>query len=551
MNEAFDYIVVGGGSAGCVVASRLSQRPEVRVLLLEAGPHDKTLWVRVPAAFFKLHGTARRWEYETEAAPSAAGRSMSIPQGRTLGGGSSVNGMMYVRGQRADYDGWAAAGCAGWSYEEVLPYFRKSEGNQRLAGHYHGTEGPLKVGDPAGVHPLAWAFTRAAMEIGEYAGRPIRYNPDFNGETQEGVGLYQTTIGHGERSSTAAAFLYEARRRPNLVVRTGAHVHRVILSDDGAAAGGPKRASGVAYSLGDRTPGPEIVAEARCEVVVCAGAIASPKILLLSGIGPGEHLHERGVAVQVDRPAVGANFHDHMLISVAARLREPISLYGHDKGWRAFRHALQWAALRTGVLSTNVLEAGGFFDIDGDGRPEVQMHLVPRLPYAPGQPSGEHGLTASSYALACKSRGDVRLRNRDPRASAILRTGYLDHPDDIRLLESGFLLARRVLRSPSMARLLTGEEIGATAGVREEDAAALETLMREQARTVYHPAGTCRMGSDAEAVVDTRLRVRGVRDLRVADASVMPTITRGNTNAPAIMIGERAAAFLDEDRGHR
>lgn len=500
--------------------------------------------MRVPAAFFRLHSTVRRWEYATEPAPGANGRTMSIPQGHTLGGGSSVNGMMYVRGQREDFDAWRAAGCTGWGFDEVLPFFRKSENNQRLAGPYHGTEGPMHVGDPAGAHPLAYAFTRAAMEVGDYAGRPIRYNGDFNGEVQEGVGLYQTTIRDGERSSTASAFLLPAKRRPNLTVRTDAHVHRVLIEDavnDNRAA---KRAVGVAYSLTEH--GPETSVTARREVVVSANAIATPKVLMLSGIGPGPHLHSHAVTVHVDLPAVGANYHDHLLISAMGRLREPISLFGHDRGLRAVRHLLQWALLRTGVLSTNVLEAGGFFDLDGDGRPEVQMHLVPRLPYAPGQPGGEHGLTVSAYALACKSRGDIRLRDNRPRSSAVLRTGYLDHPDDVRLLGSGLRLARRILRSPSLARLLSAE-IGATAQPDDSDEAALEQLVRQEARTVYHPAGTCRMGGDALSVVDARLRVRGVMGLRVANASVMPTIVRGNTNATAIMVGERAADFIHGD----
>lgn len=546
MNETFDYIVVGGGSAGCVLAARLTEQPGIKVLLLEAGPHERTLAVRVPAAFFRLHGTNRRWEYEAEPAAGANNRKMVVPQGRTLGGGSSVNGMMYIRGQREDFDDWRAAGCTGWGYEDVLPYFVKSECNQRLAGRYHGSDGPMQVGDPAGAHPLAYAFIRAAMEVGVYAGRQIRYNGDFNGETQEGVGLYQTTIGRGERSSTASAFLRDALGRPNLVVRTGAHVHRIELADvrDGRAA---KRAVGVVYSIGDSTAGPERRADARHEVVVSAGAIATPKILMLSGIGPAAHLQSIGVAVQVDRAGVGSNYQDHLLISAMGRLRDPISLFGHDRGLRALRHIVQWAALRTGVLSTNVLEAGGFFDLDGDGRPEVQMHLVPRLPYAPGQPGGEHGITVSSYALSCKSRGEVRLRDANPGSKPVLRTNYLAHPDDVRLCGAGLGLARRVLRAPSLARLLSGE-IGAAANLDESDEAAIERVVRQEARTVYHPAGTCRMGNDADAVVDTELRLRGVAGLRVADGSVMPTIVRGNTNATAIMIGERAADFIRSGR---
>ena len=532
MQEQFDYIVVGGGSAGCVVASRLSEDRDARVLLLEAGPTDRVPQVQIPAGLSRLHGSVRHWPYVTEPEPNAGGRRIPVPQGRTLGGGSSVNGMIYIRGQREDYDAWRDAGCDGWGFDDVLPWFRKSEGNRRLSGPLHGTDGPLRVGDNVHVHPLSRAYVKAALQLGSYAGRPITANDDFNGSRQEGVGLYQVNTHGGWRCSTAHAFLREAEKRPNLVVRTGAHVDRILFNG--------KRATGVSFRVGS---GSATTVVARREIVLSAGAIASPKILLLSGIGPGVHLQSLGIPVIADLSGVGSNYQDHLLVSIMARLKQPISLLGHDRGLKAARHLLQWLLFKNGVVSSNVLEAGGFFDLDGDGRPEVQMHLVPRLPFAPGLPADEHGLTLSAYALACKSRGEIRLRDNDPDSAALFRANYLSHPDDIGALVNGLRLARSILAAPALAAQIDGE-IGASAGVDNRDDAAMEQLVRHTARTVYHPAGTCRMGKDHDAVVDSRLRVHGIDSLRVADASIMPVIPRGNTNAPSVMIGERAADFI-------
>jgi choline dehydrogenase-like flavoprotein len=528
---SYDYIIVGGGSAGCVLTARLSENGAARVLLLEVGPNDNSLYVRIPAGLNHLIGSARTFVYRTEPEPAAHGRNLTVPQGRTLGGGSSVNGMVYIRGQREDYDGWRAAGCAGWGFDDVLPWFRKSEGNARLADAYHGTDGPLKVMDTPHHHPLSEAFIRAAQETGGVRNRPILCTADFNGESQEGVGFYQVTMHEGERGSTARYYLREAERRPNVEVRTDTLVTRVLM--DG------RRAVGVAY----RSNGGEIEVAAQRAVILTAGAIATPRILMLSGIGPGPHLREHGIAVVHDLPGVGGNFQDHLAVPVWGLLNEPISILGQDRGLRALRHYLQWALLRSGLCTSNVVECGGFFDLDGDGRPDVQFHILPFLRAETGrEPPPGHGVTVQPNLLACHSRGEVRLRSADPAAPPLFRGNYLSHPEDVATLVRGVRFARRILKAPSLARLVSREILPGEDA--PDDDATLEAHVREYAKTVFHPVGTCRMGSDADAVVDTRLRVHGIEGLFVADASVMPEIVRGNTNAPTIMIAERAAAFI-------
>jgi len=526
VDREYDYVVVGGGSAGCVVAHRLV-RAGRSVLLLEAGPSDNLLYIRMPATFVRVIGTARTWPYQTEPQAQAAGRTLHVPQGRTLGGGSSVNAMVYIRGARQDYDDWAAQGCSGWSWDDVLPAFKRAECNERLSEPLHGTDGPLRVTDGY-RHPLSRAFVKAAQEAG------LRYNDDFNGERQDGVGFYQSTTFDGERGSTSATYLAAVRGDARLTVVTGAHVLRVVLRDG--------EARGVEYRRGD---GATVAVDARCEVILAAGALASPKILQLSGIGPGSELQALGIDVAHDLPGVGRNYQDHLEVSVYGRTHDPISLFGNDRGLTALRHGLQWLAFRTGLLTSNVVESGGFADTSGSGRPDIQFHVLPVLVGdVDREPLPGHGLSINPCFLRPKSRGTVRLRSADPMAPILFDGGYLAEQTDVDTLVRGLKLARRILRAPSLRKLVS-EELAPQRNEACADA-ALEDYARRYAKTVYHPAGTCRMGApdDARAVVDPQLRVRGVGRLRVCDASVMPTIVAGNTNAPTIMIAERCAEFM-------
>lgn len=523
-NEEFDHIVVGAGSAGCVLARRLVDAGR-SVLLLEAGPADDDRFIHMPATFVRVIGTERTWLYESEPQADAAGRRMFVPQGRTLGGGSSVNAMVYIRGTPEDYDGWRDAGCPGWGWDDVLPAFRRAESNERLSGARHGTGGPLRVSDARFRHPLSLAFVKAAQECG------LPYNDDFNGPHQAGVGFYQTTTFEGRRASTAATYLAPVLRSPRLKVLTGALVTRLRIE------GG--RTTGVDYQLG----GVPRQARARSDVLLSAGALASPKLLMLSGLGPGAELQALGVPVVRDLPGVGANYQDHLEVSVYGRAREPISLAGQDKGLTALGHGLKWLLFRQGLLTSTVVESGGFVDTRGDGRPDVQFHVLPVLVGdVEREPLAGHGLSINPCFLRPRSRGSVRLRSPDPSQPVCFDAGALSHPDDVATLMRGVRLARRILRAPSMQAVVS-QELAPHAGEALDDA-ALERYVRERAKTVYHPSGTCRMGRDETAVVDPALRVHGMAGLRVCDASVMPTLVSGNTNAPTVMIAERCAEFV-------
>ena len=525
--ETYDYVVVGGGSAGCTVASRMAQAGR-SVLLIEAGPNDDNSFVRMPGGFVKLFGTERVQFYLAEPQAAAGGRVVAVPQGRTLGGGSSVNAMIYVRGGSADYDEWRDMGCTGWSWSEVLPVFKRAEANLRLAGPYHGTDGPLVVSDLRFRHPLSLASLRAAQE----AGYP--YNDDFNGPVQQGVGFYQVTItADGERSSAATAYVRPAMGSSRLKVITDAYVGSIV-TENGAAVG---------VTFADKT-GAQGEARAREEVILAAGTLATPKLLQLSGIGPGDHLGALGIPVLRDSPEVGANFQDHLDVPFYVRIDKPISLLGEDTGTKALRHLTQYRLFRSGLLMSNVVDSGGFIDTTGAGRSDIQIHFIPQLLGDPPRegPSG-HGLSINPAILDPKSRGTVRLRSTRPEDPILFDPKFLTAPEDISAFVRGIKVARKISGQPAMKKL-GGVEVSPLGEPLVQTDEQMGEHARKYAKSIYHPVGTCRMGSDDRAVVDPTLRVRGVPRLRVCDASVMPKIPRGNTNAPTIMIAERCADFL-------
>jgi choline dehydrogenase-like flavoprotein len=525
--ETHDYIVVGGGSAGCTVASRLAQGGR-SVLVIEAGPTDDNPFVRMPGGFVKLFGTERVQFYLSEPQASAGGRVVAVPQGRTLGGGSSVNAMIYIRGGSADYDEWRDMGCMGWSWSEVLPVFKRAEANQRLSGPYHGTDGPLVVSDLRFRHPLSRVGLQAAQEAG------YSYNDDFNGPVQQGVGFYQVTIkADGERGSVAAVYLRPAMVNRRLKAITDAYVDSII-TENGAAVG---------VRFADKT-GAQGEARAREEVILAAGTLATPKLLQLAGIGPGDHLSALGIPLLRDSPEVGANFQDHLDVPFYVRIDRPISLLGEDKGVKALRHLVQYRLFRTGLLMSNVVDSGGFIDTTGAGRSDIQIHFIPQLlgdPPRDGPPG--HGLSINPAILDPKSRGTVRLRSSRPQDPILFDPKFLTAPEDVAAFVRGIKAARKIAGQPAMKKL-GGAEVSPLGEPLMQTDEEMGEHARKYAKSIYHPVGTCRMGSDDRAVVDPALRVRGVPRLRVCDASVMPKIPRGNTNAPTIMIAERCADFL-------
>lgn len=530
--EKYDYIVVGAGSAGCALARLLSDDPQRRVLLLEAGPDTETFWIRTPAGVpFLFHDPKLNWRHSTDAEPNLRGRSLYWPRGKVLGGSSAINGMIYIRGDRQDYDDWEALGNTGWGYRDVLPYFRRSEANQEGEDEWRGGSGPLKVTTGKYQMPLSAAFIQAAVNEG------IPENRDFNGAQLEGVGYCQHTIHGGFRYSTARAYLKPVRGRRNLVVRASALVHRVVIED------------GVATGVLFERDGTIVRASARKEVILSAGAIGSPHLLLLSGIGSREELQAAGVQVTHHLPGVGKNLQDHLCLNTVFEVREGMSMNMALSGWRKYMHGARYLLNRGGPLSMGTSHVQAFVPtVPGESRADVQLSFKPySITFEKDNLLRVHpfpGMQIAGLQLRPESRGAITLRSNDPAQAPRIEANYLAAVEDQRTMIRSLQLIRRLAASRPLADLLVQERMPGLATDTEAD---MLDFIRANSQSIYHPVGTCRMGQDDDAVVDARLRVRGVGRLRVVDASIMPNLISGNTNAPTIMIAEKAADMIIAD----
>ena len=522
----FDYIVVGAGASGCVIANRLSARDDVSVLLIEAGPRDTNPNIHRPAGLFRLLEGGLTWNYRTVPQANLNGREMQFVQGRVLGGGSSVNGQVFTRGCPQDYDGWVRDhGCTGWGFADVLPYFRKSERNDTLADEFHGTEGPQGISTMT-PDPLTRVFVRACQQAG------IPYTPDFNGKRQDGAGVYQTYTWLGRRCSTATGYLRPARTRSSLRVRTDCLVSRIVFDS--------RRATGV-----------ELVAKGAREsvravrgVIVAAGAIGSPKLLMQSGIGPADELRTLGIDVVADLPGVGRNLQDHLDIDLVLSVDGGLGLDKYKTRHRMLRAGLQYVLFGTGPVTSTIIEGGAFWSVDpASATADTQLHFEPASGTEPGtsSPPTGAGCMFNGYFLRPRSRGTVRLMSAEPAAQPLIDPNYLAEPEDLKKTVGALKLMREISRQPAFASVGASEHFPADKARTDDEIAG---FVRAHARTAYHPVGTCRMGGDADAVVDATLRVRGLEGLRVCDSSVMPALVSSNTNAASIMIGEKASDLI-------
>jgi len=528
----YDYIVVGGGSSGCVVAARLAAETDASVALIERGRIDSNRWIHLPATFFKVLQSQDAETIASEPDASLDGASYRVPQARVLGGGSSVNGMIYMRGQAQDYDDWVNEhGCDGWSYQEVLPVFRRQENNLRLHNDYHGNAGKLRVADPKPAHPVSRAIIEAAVAAG------IPYTDDFNGRDQRGAGWYQITAANGQRQSAAHCFLKPELSRDNLHLLTEVSSRRILF----------KHRSAYSVEVSDREGKVSSLA-ARREIILCAGSFQTPKLLMLSGIGPAESLNSVGVSVIHNSWNTGQNYQDHVGTPVTFELSGVAGLHRADHGLNALKHGINHYVLRRGLLHSNLLDAGACVDTAGSGRADVQYNFAPFAPGAPGHPPMAcHAVQIHPMTMRPRSRGSLTLRSANPDDALLFNSNALDHPDDFDTLRRGVRLAQKIARQSPLRDML-GEAIWPPKGTTTAAGSnSLDAAIRSHARTIFHPAGTCKMGPRADAVVDTRLRVNGVENLRIADCSVMPALVSGNTNAPTMMIADRCVDFLLED----
>lgn len=530
MTESFDYIVIGGGTAGCVLANRLSADPGTTVLLLEAGKRSRSIWTRIPAGYFKtVFNPSLGWGYRTQPEGALNDRELSWPRGKLLGGTGAINGMVYIRGQAEDFDGWARAGNTGWAYEDLLPYFRRSERqasrNRPLADCWHGRGGEMTVSDYPDRHPLCAAFIAAAGDCG------IQETTDFNGADQLGAGYYQITTRHGLRADTAAAFLRPVEARKNLTVRCNRTVTRIVTED------------GTARTVIYRQAGGAVRVNARKEIILAAGAINSPQILQLSGIGEPAHLKSAGVGVVKALPGVGRNLQDHLQAQLVYRCLRPVSLNDEiNRFWGKARLAARYLRTRSGPMAGGPAPAGAFACSEtGRDRPDVQFHFLPVSMARPGIIDRFSGFSFNVCQLRPQSRGSVRIGSANPLEPPLIQANYLTEEIDRVTLIAGLRLGRRIASAPALSDFC-GEEVRPSRDADTDQ--RLLDYIRSTASSLYHPAGTCQMGNGPDAVVDGELRVHGVGGLRVADASIMPTLTSGNTNAPTVMIAEKAADLI-------